>query len=68
MPHTNSADEHDALLGALYQGALEPTPWQSFLPRLLTTLITVMVAGPWLLARLIEFTRRITDTFALVLT
>ena len=39
----------------------------SFLPRLLTTLITVMVAGPWLLARLIEFTRRITDTFALVL-
>lgn len=40
----------------------------SFLPRLLTTLITVMVAGPWLLTRLIEFTRRITDTFALVLT
>ena len=40
----------------------------SFLPRLLTTLITVMVAGPWLLARLIEFTQRITDTFALVLT
>ncbi|MBP6382233.1 MAG: flagellar biosynthesis protein FliQ [Pseudomonadales bacterium] len=39
----------------------------SFLPRLLTTLVTVMVAGPWLLARLIEFTRRITDTFALVL-
>jgi len=39
----------------------------SFLPRLLTTLITVMVAGPWLLARLIEFTRRITDTLALVL-
>ena len=39
----------------------------SFLPRLLTTLITVMVAGPWLLTRLIEFTRRITDTFALVL-
>ena len=40
----------------------------SFLPRLLTTLITVMVAGPWLLTRLIEFTQRITDTFALVLT
>ena len=39
----------------------------SFLPRLLTTLITVMVAGPWLLTRLIEFTQRITDTFALVL-
>ena len=39
----------------------------SFLPRLLTTLVTVMVAGPWLLARLIEFTRHVTDTFALVL-
>jgi len=39
----------------------------SFLPRLLTTLVTVMVAGPWLLTRLIEFTQRITDTFALVL-
>ena len=39
----------------------------SFLPRLLTTLITVMVAGPWLLARLIEFTRHVTETFALVL-
>ena len=39
----------------------------SFLPRLLTTLITVMLAGPWLLTRLIEFTQRITDTFALVL-
>ena len=25
----------------------------SFLPRLLTTLVTVMAAGPWLLARLI---------------
>lgn len=39
----------------------------SFLPRLLTTLVTVMVTGPWLLARLIQFTQRITDTFALVL-
>ncbi|MBK8991188.1 MAG: flagellar type III secretion system protein FliQ [Gammaproteobacteria bacterium] len=39
----------------------------SFLPRLLTTLVTVMVAGPWLLARLIEFTRHVTETFALVL-
>ena len=39
----------------------------SFLPRLLTTLLTVMAAGPWLIARLLEFTRHITDTFALVL-
>ncbi len=28
----------------------------SFLPRLLTTLITIMIAGPWLLSRLMEFT------------
>ena len=28
----------------------------SFLPRLLTTLITIMAAGPWLLSRLMEFT------------
>ena len=28
----------------------------SFLPRLLTTLLTIMAAGPWLLARLMEFT------------
>jgi len=39
----------------------------SFLPRLLTTLLTVMVAGPWLLARLIDFMHRISDSFALVL-
>lgn len=31
----------------------------SFLPRLLTTLITVLVAGPWLLSRLLDLTQRI---------
>jgi flagellar biosynthetic protein FliQ len=40
----------------------------SFLPRLLTTLLTVMLAGPWLLARLLEFTHRVTESFAMVLT
>ena len=39
----------------------------SFLPRLLTTLLTLMVAGPWLLSRLMDFTLRITDAFSLVL-
>jgi flagellar biosynthetic protein FliQ len=39
----------------------------SFLPRLLTTLVTVLLAGPWLLTRLIDFTHRITDAFALLL-
>lgn len=31
----------------------------SFLPRLLTILITVMLAGPWLLNQLLEFTHRL---------
>lgn len=39
----------------------------SFLPRLLTTLLTLLVAGPWLLSRLIEFTHRVTDSFSLIL-
>ncbi len=38
----------------------------SFLPRLLTTLLAVMVAGPWLLSRLIDFTQRIAETLSLV--
>ena len=40
----------------------------SFLPRLLTTLLTLLVAGPWLLTRLIDFTHRVTDSFALLVT
>ena len=56
------------LLVAVFQAATQINEQTlSFLPRLLTTLITVMVAGPWLLARLIEFTRHVTETFALVL-
>ena len=39
----------------------------SFLPRLLTTLVTVLVAGPWLMSRLMDFTHRITDSFSLIL-
>jgi flagellar biosynthesis protein FliQ len=38
----------------------------SFLPRLLTTLLTLLVAGPWLLTRLIDFTHRVTESFALL--
>jgi flagellar biosynthetic protein FliQ len=38
----------------------------SFLPRLLTTLVTLLVTGPWLLTRLIDFTHRVTDSFALL--
>jgi flagellar biosynthetic protein FliQ len=31
----------------------------SFLPRLLTTLVTLMVTGPWLLNKLTDFTSRV---------
>lgn len=31
----------------------------SFLPRLLTTLVTLMVTGPWLLNKLMDFTSRV---------
>lgn len=31
----------------------------SFLPRLLTTLLSVMIAGPWLLGRVLEFTEQL---------
>ena len=31
----------------------------SFLPRLLITLLTLIVAGPWLLKRILEFTHRL---------
>ena len=31
----------------------------SFLPRLLVTLSTIMVAGPWIIGRLVDFANRI---------
>ncbi len=31
----------------------------SFLPRLLVTLLTIMVAGPWILSQLMDFTERL---------
>ncbi len=31
----------------------------SFLPRLLSTLLTVMLAGPWLLTRVLDFTQQL---------
>ena len=39
----------------------------SFLPRLLTTLLTVLLTGPWLLSRLMDLTHRITDSFSYIL-
>ena len=31
----------------------------SFLPRLLSTLLSVMLAGPWLLTRVLDFTQQL---------
>jgi len=31
----------------------------SFLPRLLTTLLAIMLAGPWLLTRVLDFTQQL---------
>ena len=31
----------------------------SFLPRLLTTLLAIIVAGPWLLTRVLDFTQQL---------
>ena len=39
----------------------------SFLPRLLTTLAALMMAGPWLLARLMDFTRQLTENLNLLI-
>lgn len=33
----------------------------SFLPRLITTLLTVMAAGPWMLNQLMEFASRLVN-------
>ncbi len=39
----------------------------SFLPRLLTTLVTIMVAGPWILAEFIDHFMRIFESILLLL-
>jgi len=39
----------------------------SFLPRLLTTLITIMIMGPWILARLMDFTERLVRNIPLII-
>ncbi len=38
----------------------------SFLPRLLTTLVTIMLAGPWMLGALMDFASRIIQSAPLV--
>ena len=39
----------------------------SFLPRLLTTLMVIIVAGPWLLGSMLEFTSQLISSIPFVL-
>jgi len=56
------------LLVSVFQAATQINEQTlSFLPRLLTTLMTLLLAGPWLLARLIDFTHRLTESFTVLL-
>lgn len=39
----------------------------SFLPRLLTTLVVVIITGPWLLRRIMEFTEQLVYSIPLLI-
>lgn len=48
------------LVVAVFQAATQINEQTlSFLPRLMATLVAIMVFGPWMLKRLIEFSERI---------
>lgn len=55
------------LVVAMFQAATQINEQTlSFLPRLLVTLLSIMIAGPWLLGELEEFTRQIIQSMYLV--
>jgi len=55
------------LIVAMFQAATQINEQTlSFLPRLLVTLIAILLAGPWLLSELEEFTRQIIQAMYLV--
>ena len=55
------------LIVAMFQAATQINEQTlSFLPRLLVTLIAILVAGPWLLNELEEFTRQVIQSMYLV--
>ncbi len=48
------------LIVAVFQAATQINEQTlSFLPRLLVTLLTLMAAGPWIIARLMDFTAKL---------
>jgi flagellar biosynthetic protein FliQ len=55
------------LVVAMFQAATQINEQTlSFLPRLLVTLLAIMIAGPWLMNELEEFTRQIMQSMYLV--
>jgi len=38
----------------------------SFLPRLMTTLMTILIAGPWILRSIIDFTHRMAEAITMM--
>jgi len=55
------------LLVSIFQAATQINEQTlSFLPRLLVTLVTIMVAGPWILRRIIEFTNHVAEAITQV--
>jgi flagellar biosynthetic protein FliQ len=55
------------LVVAMFQAATQINEQTlSFLPRLLVTLLAIMITGPWLMNELEEFTRQIMQSMYLV--
>ena len=52
------------LIVAMFQAATQINEQTlSFLPRLLVTLVTLLVTGPWMLRELLEYFQQVTLTF-----
>lgn len=55
------------LIVAMFQAATQINEQTlSFLPRLLVTLLSILIAGPWLLSELEEFTRQVVQSMYMV--
>ncbi|MBB3101828.1 flagellar biosynthesis protein FliQ [Azomonas macrocytogenes] len=56
------------LIVAMFQAATQINEQTlSFLPRLLVMLVTLILAGPWLLNQLMEFTRQLVQNIPLII-
>ncbi|HED13567.1 MAG TPA: flagellar biosynthesis protein FliQ [Gammaproteobacteria bacterium] len=56
------------LLVSIFQAATQINEQTlSFIPKLVVTIVTLMVTGSWLLSLLMDFTRRLFDTIPFVI-